>query len=176
MSDEDSKLFIAIFQSEKGAEEAVDTMKSGRSEELGIEAMVAIVKDQMSAIHYKDVGMTPAKGALGGVVLGTALGILSGGGTVVLSALGAIMGGLMGERKRSGEFSSIRMNELVASLVPGTSALVAVVNEEYSHALEEHFQQFEAEIFISKVTADLAEKLDAHRHKDFMVWTKDLLL
>jgi uncharacterized membrane protein len=176
MSKDKTKLFIAIFQTENGAEEAVDMLKSGEVGELGIEAMVAILRDHKGRIDYKDVGLTPSKGALGGVVLGAALGVLSGGATVALGALGAIVGGLMGERKRSGKFSSIRMNELVASLVPGSSALVIVFHEGHLKALEDHFLQFEAETFSTEITDDLSEKLDPHRHKDFTDWTKDLKL
>ena len=174
MNEENSKLFIALFQDEKGAEDAVDAMKSVPKEVHGIQAMVAIVKDQKNAIHYRDIGMTPAKGALGGVILGAALGILSGGATVILGTLGAIVGGLMGERKHSGELSSIRMNEILASLASGTSALVAVVDKERVQALEERFDKFDAEIFTTEITDDLVEKLDPHRNTAFTEWTKHL--
>ena len=172
MNEENLKLFIALFQDEKGAEAAVDTLKSVPKEEHGIQAMVAIMKDQKNAFHYRDVGMTPAKGALGGVILGVALGVLSGGATVMLGTLGAIFGGLLGERKRSGEFSSIRMNEVLASLDSGTSALVAVVDKERIQALEEHFDQFNAEIFMTEITDDLIEKLEPHRNTAFTEWTE----
>jgi uncharacterized membrane protein len=174
MNEENLKLFVAMFQDEKGAEDAIDALKPVPKEEHGIQGMVAIVKDQKNGIRYKDVGMTPAKGALGGVILGGALGILSGGATVVLGMLGAIVGGLMGERKRAGEFSSIRMNEIVASLVPGSSALVAVVEKERLQALEDHFHQFEAEIISAEINADLTEKLDPHRHTAYTELTEHL--
>ena len=174
MDKENLKLFIAIFPEENDAEKVIETLKSTGEEELGIQAMLAIHKDQNSKVQYKDVGMTPTKGALGGAVLGAALGILTGGAGLVLGAVGALVGGMTGESKRSGQFSSVRLNEVVASLVPGTSALVAVIDPGKTQEVELLFGKYEAEIFNAEITADLAEKLEDHRHKDFSEWTKNL--
>ena len=175
MDEKNLQLLISIFKDEKGAEKAIETLKAAHKDaESGIQAAVAVIKDQNSAIHYKDVGLTPAKGALGGVILGATLGILTGGVGIALGALGAFVGGLIGNRKREQQFSSVRMNELVASLVPGTSALVAVVEREHVADLEKGLESFEAEIFTAEVSADLAEKLDSQRHAAYTDWIEKL--
>jgi len=46
---------------------------------------VTLRKDERAPIHFKDVGLTPAKGAAGGVVLGAMVGILTGGPGRVLA-------------------------------------------------------------------------------------------
>jgi len=109
---------------------------------------------------------------VGGVILGATLGILTCGIGIALGALGALVGGLVGSRKREQQFSSVRMNELVASLVPGTTALVAVVEREHIADLEKVLNSFDAEFFTAEVSADLAEKLDAQRHEAYIDWTE----
>jgi uncharacterized membrane protein len=80
MDEKNLQLLISIFKDEKGAEKAIETLKAAHKDaESGIQAAVAVIKDQNSAIHYKDVGLTPAKGALGGVILGATLGTLQVG-------------------------------------------------------------------------------------------------
>jgi hypothetical protein len=91
-----------------------------------------------------------------------------------LGALGALVGGLIGNRKREQQFSSVRMNELVASLVPGTSTLVAVVEREHVADLEKGLESFEAEIFTADVSADLAEKPDSQPHAADTDWIEKL--
>lgn len=175
MDEKSLQLLIAFFQDEQGYEEAIKVLQSASKEkQRGIHGAVAIIKDQNSEIHYKDVGMTPAKGALSGVILGTVLGVMSGGIGIALGTLGALVGGLFGAKKRSDQFTDVRMHELVAALAPGTSAIVAIVEQEHLSALEEEMEISGAEIFIAEVSADLAEQLDAHRHAAYTEWAEKL--
>jgi uncharacterized membrane protein len=175
MDEQPLQLLIAFFQDEQGYQEAIDVLKSASKEkQRGIHGAVAITKDQNSAIHYKDVGLTPAKGALSGVILGTALGILSGGIGIALGTIGALVGSLFGAKKRSGQFSDVRMHELVASLAPGTSAILAIVEPEQLAELEKEIEIFEVEIFITEVSADLGEELDSHRQAAYAEWVEKL--
>jgi hypothetical protein len=94
-------LIVAAFDGETAAEEALKTLKESREEKLvGIQAAITMHKDEKEQIHFKDVGLSPGKGALGGVVLGAAVGILTGGTGLALGAVGALVGGLVGKRKR----------------------------------------------------------------------------
>jgi len=175
MDEAQLQLLIALFPGEQDAETAIKALKSTLKEKTsGIQAAVAIRKDQNNEIHYKDVGLTPAKGAMGGVILGATLGILSGGVGIALGAAGALVGGLIGQKKRQGKFASVRMHEIVASLAPGTSAIVAVVERESSAELEKELEASNAEVFTAEVTADLAEKLETHRHTAESNWTEKL--
>jgi uncharacterized membrane protein len=175
MSDSSFQLLIAVFQNEQGAEKTIEALKPAYKENQDvIQAAVAIVKDQHDSIRYKDVGLTPAKGAVGGVVLGAVLGIATGGAGIALGALGALVGGLLGGKKRGEHFSEVRLNEVVAALAPGTSAIVAVVEQEYLTALEGEIHALTAETFVTEVSADLAEQLEEHHHKAYTDWVDKL--
>src|SRR5262245_52807235 len=95
------QVILAVFNDENGAESALKQLKAAKKEKLKIQAAVAMVKDASgSRFHYKEVGLTPGKGALSGVVLGATLGIMTGGATVILGAAGALLGGLIGRKKQ----------------------------------------------------------------------------
>lgn len=175
MDESELRVLVAEFEHEGGAEDAVSALKSFlKQKNGGIHAAVVIVKDEQSGIRYKDIGLTPARGALGGVVLGAALGILTGGASILLGAVGGLIGGLVGERKRAGEFTSVRMNEVLASLVPGSSAVVAVVEKAYLEEIEVSLASAGGEVFTAEVSADLSEQLEPHRHTEFRKWVEHL--
>ena len=100
------QLLIAVFEDEQGAEQAIKSLQPMDKEKQGaIQAAVAIVKDRHEGIRYKDVGLTPAKGALGGVILGVVLGVATGGAGIALGTLGALVCGLLGGKRRGEQFS-----------------------------------------------------------------------
>lgn len=51
-----------------------------------MQAAVVMRKDAENQVHYKDVGMKPAKGALAGTAIGAIIGIATGGASLVLGA------------------------------------------------------------------------------------------
>jgi uncharacterized membrane protein len=161
-------LIVAVFDSETGAEAAFKTMKESRDEELvGIQAAVALHKDQQDQIHFKDVGLTPAKGAAGGVVLGAVVGIMTGGTGLALGALGALIGGLMGKRKRDSRFSADRINQVSAALAPGSSAIVMVMEPGWVVVVQEELARLGADILTADIPADVDQHLDAAQEAAF---------
>jgi uncharacterized membrane protein len=169
------QLLIAVFEDEQGAEQAIKSLQPMYKEKQGaIQAAVAIVKDRREGIHYKDVGLTPAKGALGGVILGVVLGVATGGAGIALGTLGALVGGLLGGKRRGEQFSEVRLNEVIAALAPGTSAIVAVVEQENIGDLEQELYALNAETFVTQVSADLAEELEERQHTAFSEWIDTL--
>jgi uncharacterized membrane protein len=162
MSDASLQLLIAVFDGESAAEEALKTLKASQDEKLvGIQAAVAMNKDQAGQIHIKDVGLTPGKGAAGGVALGVVVGILTGGTGLALGALGALVGGLVGKKKRDSRFSADRINQVAASLAPGSSAIVVAMEPGWVVVLEEELQRLGADILKVEIPADLAQQLEA---------------
>jgi uncharacterized membrane protein len=124
MNEASMHLLIAAFDEESSAEQELNSLKASGEEKLaGIQAAIAIRKDEGGQLHFKDVGLTPGKGALGGVALGAVVGILTGGTGLALGALGALVGGVVGRRKRDSRFSADR----VIWLVLGVALLFAVV-------------------------------------------------
>lgn len=163
MRNKSIQFVIAVFDTEPGAEEILSKLKSERNEKLqGVQAMVAMRKDADSRIHYKDVGMTPAKGALAGTVMGAVVGIATGGAGLVLGAVGALLGGVIGKRKREGEIAAEQVNQVVASISPGSSALLTIVEEDMAAAFEDQLHAVGAQTFSAEISADLAAQLSEH--------------
>ena len=128
MGDKTVQFVIAIFEREAGAEETLSRLQSEKKEELnGVQAAVVMRKDTENQIHYKDVGMTPAKGALAGTAIGAIIGIATGGASLVLGAAGALLGGVVGKRKREGNVAAEKVNQVVASIPAGSSALISSI-------------------------------------------------
>jgi uncharacterized membrane protein len=163
MSDVSLQLLIAAFDEETAAEEALKTLKESQDEKLvGIQAAVAMHKDQEGQIHFKDVGLTPAKGAVGGIVLGAVVGVLTGGTGLALGALGALVGGLVGRKKRDSRFSADRINQVAASLAPGSSAVVVAMEPGWVVVLEKELELLGADVLTVEIPADLARQLEAN--------------
>jgi uncharacterized membrane protein len=165
MSEEGSlHLIIAAFGDENGAEEALKSLKESQDEELiGVQAAVALHKDQEDQMHFHDVGLTPAKGAVGGVVLGAVVGILTGGTGLALGALGALVGGLVGRKKRDSRFPAERINQVAAALAPGTSVALIVMEPGWAVVLEEKLGLLGADVFTADIPSGVAQQSTADR-------------
>lgn len=157
-------LVIAAFEDEAGAEEALNRLKASQDEELiGIQAAVALYKDAKGQIHFRDVGLTPAKGAVGGVVLGAVVGVLTGGTGIALGALGALVGGLVGRKKRDSRFPAERVNQLAAALAPGSSAALIVMEPGWAVVIQERLGLLGAEVLAADIPAGVAEQSQAEQ-------------
>jgi uncharacterized membrane protein len=155
-------LIIAAFDEPSRAEEALKSLKESRDEKLiGVQAAVALRKDEAGQIHFEDVGLTPAKGAAGGVVLGAVVGILTGGTGLALGAFGALVGGLVGRKKRDSRFSAGRINQIAASLAPNSSAAVIVMAPGWVAVVEEELALLGGDVLTAEIPADLEQHLDA---------------
>jgi uncharacterized membrane protein len=162
MSEATMHLIVAAFDEETGAQEALKTLKESREEKLvGIQAAVTMHKDRADQLRFKDVGLTPGRGALAGVALGAVVGILTGGTGLALGALGALVGGLVGRKKRDSRFSTDRLNQVAASLAPGSSALVVVMEPGWVVVLEEELALLGADVLTADIPADLAQHPNA---------------
>ena len=161
-------LIVAAFDGPSRAEEALKTLKESQDEKLiGVQAAVALRKDEAGQIHFKDVGLSPGKGALGGVVLGAAVGILTGGTGLALGAVGALVGGIAGKRKQESGFPTERLNQVAATLAPGSSAILIVMEPGWVVVLEEELELLGARLLTLEIPADVAERPAAERDAAF---------
>jgi uncharacterized membrane protein len=168
-------LIIAAFDHETGAEDALKSLKGSQDEELiGIQAAVALHKDETGQIHFKDVGLTPAKGAVGGVVLGAVVGVLTGGAGIALGALGALVGGLVGRKKRESRFPAERVNQLAAALSPGSSAALIVMEPGWAVVVEERLGLLGAEVLAADIPEEFAEQSSADREAAYAALVNQL--
>ncbi|MCA9874412.1 MAG: DUF1269 domain-containing protein, partial [Anaerolineales bacterium] len=122
MSDAPIELIIAAFNAEDAAEEALKELKAAKKEKLiGIDAAAVIRRDSKNKLHVKEMGeFSTGKGAVGGAVLGAAVGLLTGGAGLVLGAAGAAIGGLIGKKRDIG-FPNERLQQIGESLKPDSS-------------------------------------------------------
>ena len=141
-------LIVAVFGTQTGAEAARKTLRTSRDEKLiGICASIAVQKDEKGQVHFKDTGMSAGKGAVGGSILGAAVGVLTGG--------------QVGKRKQAGCVEDQRLNQLTASLVPGSSALIVVMEPGWGVVVEQEFHGMGADLFTADIPASMDQDLDA---------------
>ena len=162
-------LIIAAFERRNGCRRGIEDAqrRPGRKRLVGVQAAVAMHKDERSQIHFKDVGLSPAKGAVGGVVLGAAIGILTGGTGLALGAVGALVGGIAGKRKQESGFPTERLNQVAATLAPGSSAILIVMEPGWVVVLEEELELLGARLLTLEIPADIAERPAAERDAAF---------
>jgi uncharacterized membrane protein len=155
-------LIVAVFGTQTGAEAARKALKTSRDGKLiGICASIAAQKDEKGQIHFKDTGMSAGKGAVEGTVLGAAVGVLTGGTALALGAAGAAVGGLVGKRKQAGCVEEQRLNQLTTSLVPGSSALIVVMQPGWGVVVEKELQGMGADLFTADIPPGVDQDLDA---------------
>jgi uncharacterized membrane protein len=176
MNDPTVQVILAVFDDENSTETALRQLKAAKQGELpGIQAAVAMFKDASgSRFRYKEVGLTPGKGALGGVILGATVGILTGGAGIILGAAGALLGGLVGRKKQESRFPTDRINQVVASLPPGSSAILAVVADQDVAAVEKDLADLGADLLTVPISADIAEQLMEHKDAAYAALRQEL--
>lgn len=168
MEREAAKFVVAVFEGVDSAEGALKELKAGIKEgKFDIEAAMAMSKDKQGSVRYKDVGMTPAKGALGGLLLGSVIGLLTGGTGLVLGALGGLFGGIVGRKKRESRFASVQVNQVLAEIDRGSSALMMVVADQHLDALQEELDSLKAEVFVAAVPDEVTEELRKYQDEAY---------
>jgi uncharacterized membrane protein len=168
------ELIVAAFQDEQGADQALKDLKAAKKEHLiGIQAAVALRKDEKGKIHTKDAGLTPGKGAAGGAVLGAVVGILTGGIGLALGAAGALAGSLVGKARRDSRYSVQRVEQIADALTPGSSAILAVIEHKWVAELEQELDEMGADVLTAAISADIAQQLAAGRDVSYSALATD---
>jgi len=166
MAGEAIQLVIAAFQDEGGAEAALAALKEAKKEKLlQIKDAAVLRKDAEGKLHVKEIGdMTGTRGAGTGLVVGAALGVLTGGATLAIAGIGAIAGGLAAKLHDSG-FRDDRLKKLGESLTPGTSAIVALIGDKKlaGEALKEFRKAGASDAIVEEISQDIANQLEAGR-------------
>ena len=175
MEQDATHLIIAAFDGEHDAENALKTLKESREKDLvGVQAAVAMRKDDKGQIHFKDVGMTPAKGVAGGAVLGIVIGVLTGGAGLALGAIGALIGGIVGRKKRDSSTSTDQINQVASALGPGSSAIVIVMEAGWVVVLEKELEALGAEVMTSTLSAEIVQQAEDHHELAHEMMSKEL--
>jgi uncharacterized membrane protein len=161
MTDVPLQIIVAAFQDEDAADGALRALKEAKKEKLiSIDNAAVIRKDEDGKLHIKETAdMGGGKGAGVGVLVGGAIGLLAGPlGVVAGSALGAAVGGITA-KLYDGGFKDERLEQIGASLQPGTSAIVAVIEHRWVKDLERELAEEGADVTTAALAADIAEQL-----------------
>lgn len=161
MTDVPLQIIVAAFQEEDAADGALRALKEAKKEKLiSIDNAAVIRKDEDGKLHIKETAdMGGGKGAGVGVLVGGAIGLLAGPlGVVAGSALGAAVGGITA-KLYDGGFKDERLEQIGASLQPGTSAIVAVIEHRWVKDLERELAEEGADVTTAALAADIAEQL-----------------
>jgi uncharacterized membrane protein len=133
-------LVYAVYDNENGARDAFNAMKQTQREGvIHIDSFAVVAKDQRGRVRVQS---TQRRGARGGAIIGALVGALGG---PVGAVAGATAGGGIGYL--TGEAVGIPredINAIKASLTPGSSALVAVVDERWVADLERSLHEAQA--------------------------------
>jgi len=119
-----------------------------------------LVMDKDGRARLKETEDVDAKrGALFGAIAGGLIGLLGGpAGVIVGAAAGAATGGMAAHNIDMG-FADEYLKEIQASLKPGTSAIIALVEHEWVERVVAELKEFEGQLFRQTLKADIAAQL-----------------
>ena len=164
METEPLHIVIGLYNGEHDAEAALERLKPEyKDRREHIRAALALRHGADDLFHYTYAGLSPGKAARRGLVLGAVVGVLTGGIGLALGAVGAAAGALVGESRQAHAMAPDRVNQVAASLAPGSSAIVAVVGDEILPGLQERLAQLGADVVTVAVSEDILEQIQAHR-------------
>ena len=156
---------VAAFDDEQGANNALHQLRTAHSEGLiKIKDAAVLRRDPDNKLHIADTtdkGM--GRGAILGGVAGAVVGLIAG--PIGWATLGGAAVGGLAAKLRDGGFKDSRLKEIGESVKPGTSAIVAVVEEEWVRKVEDLIREEAADIATEAISADVAAQLEVEGEK-----------
>lgn len=134
MNDQPAVLILASFTDEQIADTALFDLKMDkRARLIKFKEAVFVKRDEQNKITIKESGdLSGGKGVLYGGAIGAIVGLLAGPiGAAVGGATGAVVGGIAAKKIDSG-IPDERLMEIARSLHPGSSVILAVVEQRWS--------------------------------------------
>ena len=124
-----NKILVSVFDSERTAFEGLTALKDlHRDGDVTLYASTVIAKDATGTVSVRQAADRGPIGTLVGVVTGGLVGLLGGPAGVAVGAYVGGFGGLMYDLFKAG-VSMDFVDEVSASLIPGTAAVVADIDE-----------------------------------------------
>ena len=158
MKDQPVYLAVAVFDDMDSAEAAVKQLI--RRPDRAIQSAVVMQKDAEERVQFKDVGLTPAKGAVGGIVLGGVVGLATGGASLALGALGGLVGNRSTKKKQAVHLAPAQLGQVAGSLGPDSSAIIAVLKRPVNPTVADELADMGAELFEVTIQPETLDRLD----------------
>ena len=150
-------LLLAAFNGIDNAETALTQLKK---RDRVIQSAVIMQKDADENVKFNDVGLTPHKGAAGGIVLGGVVGLLTGGTGLALAALGGLVGSRSTKKKQAERLLPEQLSQVAGSLGPDSSAIVAVSQHPLKAEVATELTDMGAELFQVAIQPEILDHLD----------------
>ena len=124
-----NKILVSVFDSEPTAFEGLTALKDlHRDGDITLYASTVIAKDASGTVSVRQAADRGPLGTVVGIVTGGLVGLIGGPAGVAVGAYVGGFGGLMYDLFKAG-VSVDFVDEVSASLIPGTAAVVADVDE-----------------------------------------------
>jgi uncharacterized membrane protein len=154
------ELTVAAFPNPEGASKAMNELKQANQAGLiGIDDMAIVVKDAEGKTKITDSKHRTGKGLLTGGVIGGVIALLSGpvgmGAAVAGGALGALAGRIRSLPIRA------ELKDIGKSLIPNSSAIVAVIEHTWVADIERELAARGARIVHDTLHSDITSQLEA---------------
>jgi uncharacterized membrane protein len=161
MSESPYEVVLAVFEDEATATKAYkDLQKAEKDKKVDLENVVLIHKEAEGKIDIKEAAEKIAGEAGIGALVGGALGLLAGPvGVITLGAAGAALGGISAKLDDVG-FDDERLKMLGESLEPGKSAILAVLESQFSEKLVQELNNRGAQVAVEDLPKDFKQILD----------------
>jgi uncharacterized membrane protein len=152
-------IVMLSFDGEHAAETVLHAVKEEKSlAGCEIQAEAVVWRDEGGGIHVKEKG-SAGMGAAFGVATAGVLGLVTGPVfLLVMVAVGAVAGGVAGHFAGQA-LPADDLQEVAASLTPGTSAVLFVVDEKHADQLIEPFAARGARVVDSPVETELSSMI-----------------
>ena len=161
MSESPYDVILAVFDDQATASKAYqDLHKAEKDKKIDLENVVLIHKEAAGKIDVKEAAEKISGEARIGALVGGALGILAGPvGVITLGAAGAVVGGLSAKLDDVG-FDDERLEMLGETLEPGKSAILAVLESQYSDKLVQELKNRGAQVAVEDLPKDFGQILE----------------
>lgn len=165
------KMIVTVFESEEAAYEGSRALRNLHDNgDIVLYGMAVIAKDANKDVTIKQASGPTPWGAVGGLAVGAAVGLLAGPlGVAVGAATGALTGSLfdLADAGVGADF----VDEVSAQLEPGTLAVVAEVDEEWTTPVDSRMAALGGKVF----RRSRGEVVDAQIERDLTAIQADLV-
>ena len=167
--DAEFELIILVFQEIGKAQEALDFLKELKlAKKIGpIRNAAVLVMDEAGKASLKETqDVDPKQGTLFGAITGGLIGLLGGPvGMVFGAAAGAVTGRAAAGRIDMG-FSNKYLTDVEKRLEPGSSALIALVEHEWSGEVAESLTHLGGQLFRQALTDEIVDEITIEAEED----------
>lgn len=150
-------LVLAVFNGKENAEKVVEQLPKRNPQVI---SAVVMTKDADENVQLKDIGLTPGKSAVGGAVLGGVVGVLTGGSSLALGALGGVIGHHVVTKKQTAQLIPEQLRKIAGTMGPDSSAIVAITKNEPEPANTAALKTMGGAIFTAEIPPEASDDLD----------------